>query len=328
MSHKVYSPDELRAVIDEVLAFAKAHAGKPLGEDGWKELDRLDEKAGRIFDYFGLTAPEVPLTGGITERGWRMKFPLKRCKAPPEYDVASITVIENSAEWFQGLEQLKATEKPTPEAERRNEQVAKEEAAREKLSSLLSCPVKNANRFCTWLSNAEAFVRSLPDKTKDGTEWLSTQNSRPLCEVAGQLHRLANEHAPEAAAQCTLPGLPTHFSKAEVLRNFGLLTNFTGDRGSGAEDHGGDEVAGVPLSPLQMDILDALRLKKALDFYKRKTGREITAAVGGDATTQSVKAPLADLKKRLLVDSRTGRNGGTWLTSEGLNLINSLRRKP
>jgi hypothetical protein len=85
--------------------------------------------------------------------------------------------------------------------------------------------------------------------------------------------------------------------------------------------------SGVSLSPLQYDILDALRLMKALDPEKRKTGSEIAAAVGGDATAQSVKAPLSDLKQRQLVDSRTGRNGGTWLTSEGLNLINSLRPK-
>jgi hypothetical protein len=64
---------------------------------------------------------------------------------------------------------------------------------------------------------------------------------------------------------------------------------------------------------------------KAFDPEKRKTGPEIAAKVGGETTDQSVKAPLADLKARGSVDSRTGRHGGTWLTAEGLCLINSLR---
>jgi hypothetical protein len=81
------------------------------------------------------------------------------------------------------------------------------------------------------------------------------------------------------------------------------------------------------LSPLQYDILDALRALKATDPDKRATGPDIAGKVGGDTTDQSVKAPLADLKRRGLVDSRTGRNGGTWLTSPGLDCINSLRPK-
>jgi hypothetical protein len=87
-----------------------------------------------------------------------------------------------------------------------------------------------------------------------------------------------------------------------------------------------EELAPSP-SPLQLDILDALRALRATDSERRKTGREIARRVGGDVTDQSVKAPLADLKCRELVDSRTGRNGGTWLTPGGLNCINTLRPK-
>ncbi len=90
-----------------------------------------------------------------------------------------------------------------------------------------------------------------------------------------------------------------------------------------AAEHDGRQTEA--LSPLQYDILDALRDLKATDPEKRVPGREIAAKVGGDTTEQSVKAPLADLKRRGLVDSRTGRNGGTWLTPHGLNCINSLR---
>jgi hypothetical protein len=81
----------------------------------------------------------------------------------------------------------------------------------------------------------------------------------------------------------------------------------------------------LPLPALTCDILEALRRLRATGPDNRTTGRAIAAKVGGDATKHSVKEPLADLKRRGLVDSRTGRNGGTWLTETGLNLINSLR---
>jgi hypothetical protein len=80
-----------------------------------------------------------------------------------------------------------------------------------------------------------------------------------------------------------------------------------------------------PPSPLQLDILQALRTLNATDSDKRETGAEIAAKVGGDATEQSVKAPLADLKRRSMVNSATGRKGGSWLTPQGLACINSLR---
>jgi hypothetical protein len=82
-----------------------------------------------------------------------------------------------------------------------------------------------------------------------------------------------------------------------------------------------------PLSPLQYDLLDALRSLKAIDPEKRVTGPTLADKVGGGATAQSVKDPLADLKRRDLVDSQTGRKGGTWLTKIGLDCINALRPK-
>jgi hypothetical protein len=79
------------------------------------------------------------------------------------------------------------------------------------------------------------------------------------------------------------------------------------------------------MSPLQYDILDALRQLKATDPARRATGADIANKVGGDTTDQSVKAPLADLKRRDLVGSTTGRKGGSWLTPGGLSLITTLR---
>jgi hypothetical protein len=88
-----------------------------------------------------------------------------------------------------------------------------------------------------------------------------------------------------------------------------------------------NEVGDPPLSPLQYDILDALRALKATDAEKRVTASMIAERVGGGATEQSCKGPLANLKRRGLVNSRTGRHGGTWLISEGFALINRVRKQ-
>jgi hypothetical protein len=77
---------------------------------------------------------------------------------------------------------------------------------------------------------------------------------------------------------------------------------------------------------MQYDILQVLRQVKATDAEKRAPASTIAPQVGGDATEQSCKAPLADLKRLRLVDSKTGRHGGTWLTAEGLALINRVRK--
>jgi hypothetical protein len=100
-----------------------------------------------------------------------------------------------------------------------------------------------------------------------------------------------------------------------------------GDPAEGEQAEGADEKPIEALSPLQYDLLEALRSLKAIDHEKRATGPEIAKKVGGEATEQSVKAPLADLKRRGLVQSKTGRNGGTWLTENGLDFINKLHPK-
>jgi len=79
------------------------------------------------------------------------------------------------------------------------------------------------------------------------------------------------------------------------------------------------------LSPLQYEILEALWRLKGTDAEKRKTASDIAKKVGGNATEQSCKSPLSDLKRRSLVDSKEGRGGGSWLTPKGLELIVQVR---
>jgi hypothetical protein len=158
--------------------------------------------------------------------------------------------------------------------------------------------------------SAEAAERLAAHRASlDPTYWLT---SAGRCELA--LHR-------ESRRTERVPGGP----------NSGETGNSTGGGAREGERTDldvkrGAEVKGPP-SPLQHDILDALRELKAVDCEKRATASAIADKVGGDATEQSVKGPLADLKARSLVDSRTGRKGGSWLTQKGLAYINTLRPK-
>jgi hypothetical protein len=174
-----------------------------------------------------------------------------------------------------------------------------------------------------------------------------------LQEASQRLARLAEYHAQGKLPQATGTGrLPpswadlfervgNHFAQLPTTETLpsesaadsqsqGDATNIDRDQGELEQAEGNgcpQEKQADALSPLQYDILDALRSLKAFDPDKRAAGPDIAAKVGGDANGQSVKAPLAELKRRGLVDSRTGRSGGSWLTEAGLNLINLLRPK-
>jgi hypothetical protein len=109
--------------------------------------------------------------------------------------------------------------------------------------------------------------------------------------------------------------------RADDSHSRGVTKQPEGANVNGAQDEKQPEA----LSPLQYDILEALRLMNATDPEKRATGPDIASKVGGDATDQSVKTPLANLKRRGFVDSKTGRHGGSWLTSQGMDCITKLR---
>jgi hypothetical protein len=82
------------------------------------------------------------------------------------------------------------------------------------MSELLTRPVQTANAFRTWLNDAEAFVRSLPDKAKGGTEPLSRRRARGRSDEPGSSKGdvMSEFHLDEEAAQV-----------AAEIRNHGLL---------------------------------------------------------------------------------------------------------
>jgi hypothetical protein len=79
------------------------------------------------------------------------------------------------------------------------------------------------------------------------------------------------------------------------------------------------------LSEKGYQILEEMKRLGALSADTRQTGPNI--AVSCDTKTADVdtfKRLLSDLKKLGLVDSKTGRGGGSWLTPEGLLVANNL----
>ena len=73
-----------------------------------------------------------------------------------------------------------------------------------------------------------------------------------------------------------------------------------------------------PLSVREIECLTALVELKAFSVDTRRKGSRVARkAYGQDAEPDRVKAPLARLARRGLVDSLTGKGGGSWLTPAG-----------
>jgi hypothetical protein len=82
------------------------------------------------------------------------------------------------------------------------------------------------------------------------------------------------------------------------------------------------------LSERQYNILQAMLELNATAVQNRRTTQAIAQkAEGLAALPEQFKRPMSDLKKRKLVDSQDGRDGGSWLTQKGLAIANLLKNK-
>jgi len=80
------------------------------------------------------------------------------------------------------------------------------------------------------------------------------------------------------------------------------------------------------LSDRQYNILVAMLELKALTAESRTTIDRIAVKSEGAAVSpEQFKRPMSGLKKRRLVDSKTGRDGGCWLTDKGQELAERLK---
>jgi hypothetical protein len=172
-----------------------------------------------------------------------------------------------------------------------------------------------------WLNNAEESVHHLPDRSEDGSEEMNTHNNADLFRVAKGLHSLAPE-------RCSLPGRPTHFSKAEVLRN---LRSVRGEL----------EFSPPPeFVPTDQDFTILAALEEAAraltvaqivqwagDLYRRKDRSELPACLIIVGTT-AVRARVKFLREAGLIAHPKGRQArSVGITEAGRSLLARSKSK-
>lgn len=81
------------------------------------------------------------------------------------------------------------------------------------------------------------------------------------------------------------------------------------------------------LTSRQLDCLDALRSINAISKDTRRSADRIASTIERSADANTVKVPLAELKRLGLVDSSRGRGSGSWITEVGLRALEKHRPK-
>lgn len=83
-----------------------------------------------------------------------------------------------------------------------------------------------------------------------------------------------------------------------------------------------------PLTDRAQLVLIAMLELDAVDSDRRRSTEDIAIkALGNDADPNALKVVMADLKTRRLIDSKTGRGGGCWLTDAGIARAQKLRNE-
>lgn len=88
----------------------------------------------------------------------------------------------------------------------------------------------------------------------------------------------------------------------------------------------GTQSSEEPLGERAQLVLVAMLELDALDSDRRQSTEEIAVkALGADTDTNALKSVMAQLNARKLIESRTGRGGGCWLTDSGRLRAEKLR---
>ncbi|HRX85791.1 MAG TPA: Rrf2 family transcriptional regulator [Phycisphaerae bacterium] len=81
-----------------------------------------------------------------------------------------------------------------------------------------------------------------------------------------------------------------------------------------------------PLGERAQLVLVAMLELGAVDSDRRQSTEAIAfKALGADADANALKTVMAELKSRGLIESKTGRGGGCWLTDAGKLRAEKLR---
>lgn len=96
-----------------------------------------------------------------------------------------------------------------------------------------------------------------------------------------------------------------------------LLTAYLNPAGTGTDEPLGERSQLVLVAMLELDALDSDRRRSTEDIAAK--------AIGKDADPNSLKGVMAELNTRELIESKTGRGGGCWLTDKGRIRAEKLR---
>ncbi len=116
------------------------------------------------------------------------------------------------------------------------------------------------------------------------------------------------------------------------LENRQNKTSAETGKGKAEQDKGNNEQqlrnANDAITDRQRYILQALHNNKAFDREYLMTTADIAKeAEGPEANPENFKEPMSDLSYQGLIETKTGRSGGVWLTEEGIKLTEHIISK-
>jgi hypothetical protein len=98
-----------------------------------------------------------------------------------------------------------------------------------------------------------------------------------------------------------------------------------GARETSAADPGGDEISEPELSARQRSILETMLAKEITSERRRKSHEHIVSEINRTHKASSYSRDFAALARSGLLRTFEGRNGGSWLSRDGIRVAQHLR---
>lgn len=183
-------------------------------------------------------------------------------------------------------------------------------------------PVINFDEVATW---PDGLVEEL---VSDGTLTPIEMAKSIACDACGQDHVEIVEYiksppASELRAYISCPTTGRVPVQLARLRRWGIDPKKCD---SPSQHESLPPTSEEPLAERAQLVLIAMLELDAVDSDRRKPTDEIAVqALGEGADPNALKGVMSDLKTRELINSKTGRGGGCWLTAKGISRASKLR---
>jgi hypothetical protein len=146
-----------------------------------------------------------------------------------------------------------------------------------------------------------------------------TDREQKVYDALRTLAREVGEDVNTPLVASALPPLPSEGATARLDKVLMLLQEYVSPPRETADD-------GPLLTSLQMKIMAALWKLKATNKDRRQTRKELLPEVDRNTSVDSLKEPLADLKRFGYSCSARGCDGGCWLTQAGIDRAKKLKK--